>query len=195
MCMHACLQDFLGYLILQIDMCAIVHEEAYNMDVSLLRCNHQRSQTILNKEVSVCILNNYIANLTMPTKTSPWSGDSHQLFFWGKAQQSCNGHPSLQYTMLSCPPVNTKYISQPQYCWGCNLQLNSNFKHSCKVLFITHCKDLTIPEFVDLLVHHYQWACSQSGHVFFDMQSSGESNHSKEEGYNYNITILLICPC
>ena len=35
----------------------------------------------------------------------------------------------------------------------------AHITYSCssnKVLFTTHCKDLTIPDFVDLLLHHYQ---------------------------------------
>ena len=103
-------------------------------------------------------------------------------------------------TILSSPCQLAIHNAVLPFCkYNCciwNLHLNSYFTHSCtskKVLFTTHCKDLTIPEFVDLLVHHYQWACSQSGHVFFDMQSSGDSNHPEEEGYNYSIIILLTC--
>ena len=79
----------------------------------------------------ICILcNNYIGNLAMPTETSPQSGDSHQLFFSGEAQQSCHVLPSLQYTILSCLSVNTNYISQQYYCCMgiLHLQPNSNIK-------------------------------------------------------------------
>ena len=179
-------------------MCAIIHEHAHNMNVSLLRCNHQRSQTFLNQEIMVC--NSGI--IILPTLahanwnlTISWWFTSVFLLRRSSTILSSPCQLAIHNAVLPFCKYNLHFILLRCCIW--NLQLNSNFTHSCtskKVLFTTHCKNLTIPEFVDLVVHHYQWACSQCGHAFFDMQLSGESNHSKEEGYNYSITILLI-PC
>ena len=81
-------------------MCAIVHEHAHSMDVSLLRCNHQWSPTILNKEVPVCILwNNYIAN-TWPCQLKP----HHSLMI----HISFSSKKKLNNLVMAIPASNTQ---------------------------------------------------------------------------------------